>query len=116
MAGAKKQVPIDSHPPSPKVETTEPAGDPLLEDGEEVGGTIVLPGNVTLASLSLSNNHITDHGLAAFLEAIEIQKQYTQRGQGLLRLSFKVVLSIIWCYQWLVVIIAQFLPQYQCGS
>ncbi|XP_065883812.1 leucine-rich repeat-containing protein 71-like isoform X2 [Dysidea avara] len=69
MAGAKKPVPIDSHPPSPKVETTEPAGDPLLEEGEEVDGTIVLP--------------------AAFLLAIEIQKQYSSRGQGLLRLSFK---------------------------
>ena len=91
MAGAKKPVQLDSHPPSPKVETSEPAGDPLLEEGEEVDGTIVLPGNVTLASLSLSNNCITEHGLASLFLAIEIQKQYTTRGQGLLRLSFKVI-------------------------
>ena len=89
MVTAKKATQLESHPPSPK---TEPVtGDPLLEDGEEADGTIMLPGNMVLISLSLSNNLITERGLDAFLEAIEIQKQYSHRGQGLLRLEFKVL-------------------------
>lgn len=96
MVTAKKATQLESHPPSPKIETTDQVtGDPLLEEGEEVdGGTIILPGNVTLASLSLSNNLITDRGLEAFLDAIEIQKQYSHRGQGLIRLEFKVIISL----------------------
>ena len=69
-------------------------GDPLLEEGEEVNGTIVLPGNMILASLSLSNNLITDRGLDAFLEALELQRQYNHRGQGLIRFEFKVFPSL----------------------
>ena len=93
MVTAKKATQLESHPPSPKTESTEPvsvAGDPLLEEGEAVDGTIMLPGNMILASLSLSNNLISERGLSAFLEAIEIQRQYSHRGQGLLRLEFKV--------------------------
>lgn len=91
MVTAKKATQLESHPPSPKTESTEPViGDPLLEDGEEVDGSIILPGNMVLVSLSLSNNLITERGLDAFLEAIEVQKQYSHRGQGLLRLEYKV--------------------------
>ena len=94
MVTAKKATQLESHPPSPKTESTEPVsvtGDPLLEEGEAVDGIIILPGNMVLASLSLSNNLITERGLNAFLEAIEIQRQYSHRGQGLLRLEFKVM-------------------------
>lgn len=97
MVTAKKATQLESHPPSPKTESTEPvsvAGDPLLEEGEAVDGTIMLPGNMILASLSLSNNLITERGLSAFLEAIEIQQQYSHRGQGLLRLEFKVTSAL----------------------
>ena len=98
MVTAKKATQLESHPPSPKTESTEPAsvtGDPLLEEGEGVDGTIVLPGNTTLASLSVSNNLITERGLEAFLDAIDIQKQYSHRGQGLIRLEFKVFHCIL---------------------
>lgn len=101
MVTAKKATQLESHPPSPKTESTEPAsvaGDPLLEEGEEVDGTIMLPGNVTLASLSLSNNLITERALGAFLDAIEIQRQYSHRGQGLIRLEFKVIYIYIYIY------------------
>ena len=93
MVTAKKATQLEGHSQSPKTESTEPASvisDPLLEEGEEVAGTIVLPGNMILASLSLSNNLITERGLDAFLEALETQKQYTNRGQGLIRFEFKV--------------------------
>lgn len=101
MVTAKKATQLESHPPSPKTESTEPAsvaGDPLLEEGEEVDGTIMLPGNVTLASLSLSNNLITERALGAFLDAIEIQRQYSHRGQGLIRLEFKVIYIYIYIF------------------
>ena len=96
MVTAKKATQLESHPASPKTESTEPvlvAADPLLEEGETVDGTIVLPGNMVLASLSVSNNLITERGLSAFLDAVEIQRQYSHRGQGLLRLEFKVRIS-----------------------
>lgn len=101
MVTAKKATQLESHPPSPKTESTEPTsvtGDPLLEEGEEVDGTIVLPGNMVLASLSLSNNLITDRGLDAFLEALEIQRQYSHRGQGLIRFEFKVFPFELWYF------------------
>ena len=93
MVTAKKATQLEGHSQSPKTESTEPASvisDPLLEEGEEVAGTIMLPGNMILASLSLSNNLITERGLDAFLEVLETQKQYTNRGQGLIRFEFKV--------------------------
>lgn len=108
MVTAKKATQLDNHPQSPKTESTEPTssvttGDPLLEEGEEVNGMIMLPGNMILASLSLRNNLITERGLNAFLEAIEIQKQYSHRGQGLIRLEFKVTLYD--CCSFIIVIV-----------
>ena len=119
MVTAKKATQLESHPASPKTESTEPVlvtADPLLEEGETVDGTIVLPGNTVLASLSLSNNLITERGLSAFLEAIEIQRQYSHRGQGLLRLEFKVIHLTIDVTMLLSSYTEQFVPRQQFGG
>ena len=39
------------------------------------------------------DNHITDKGLKALLEAMEKQQTIQDRGQGLLRLSVKVLIT-----------------------
>ncbi|XP_065516422.1 leucine-rich repeat-containing protein 71 isoform X3 [Lathamus discolor] len=81
-AGAQKPS-ADAELPSGLREPLAGAGGPgALLEARALRGSVLLPGNRALRSLSLDHNRVSERGLGAFLAALEAQQREEQKGPG----------------------------------